>query len=46
MAVITEGRRKRLGMAGRMPRGKGMAQYGEPMAFDPFFTGSWNGKEI
>lgn len=45
VAVMTESRRKRLGMAGRM-RGRGMGQFGEPMGFDPFFTSSWNGKEI
>jgi hypothetical protein len=33
-------------MANRMARGRGMAQYGEAMAFDSFFSGSWNEKEI
>jgi len=45
VAVMTESRRKRLGMAGRM-RGRGMGQFGEPMGFDPYFSASWNGKEI
>jgi hypothetical protein len=49
MAVITDGRRKRLGMAGRLPRGvRGGPQYPEPLAFDshPFFSGPWGDREI
>jgi hypothetical protein len=39
VAVMTETRRKRLGMT---RRGTRMAHFAEPMAFDPFISGSWN----
>jgi hypothetical protein len=45
-AVITEARRKQIGMADRIPHGRGMTTYGDPVSFDPFFSGSWSGKEI
>jgi len=48
VAVTTDGRRKRQGMAGRMGRGRGMGPFSDNMGFDshPFFNGPWGGKEI
>jgi len=46
VAFTTETRRRRMGMASRIPRGKGLAQYSEPVPFDPFFSAAWDAREL
>ena len=51
VATTTDTRRRRVGMASKMPRGKGMDSqplFGDGMGFQEFFSGpgSWSGREI